>query len=164
MQGESIENESRTTSSRIGMIDVSGKPVSYREALAEGCIRLREESRRILLEKGFTSKGHIETIASIAAITAVKKTPELIPHTHNIPIESVETSLEVLEDCVKASVRVKTSAKTGAEMEALAGVMAALLALWDVLKKYEKDSRGQYPYTEIYGIRVVEKKKIELLD
>ncbi len=142
------------------MVDVSGKPVVVREAVAEGFIRLTRRGLEVFKE-GFTRKGHLETIASVAAVMAVKKTPEIVLHAHPIPVEDVKVSFEVLEEesSVKVAVAVKATAKTGVEMEALAGVVAALLAIWDTLKKYEKDREGQYPYTEIYGVRVVSKKK-----
>jgi cyclic pyranopterin phosphate synthase len=65
----------------------------------------------------------------------------------------------VLDDGVKVTVVVRTTAKTGAEMEALAGVMSALLNIWDMVKKYEKDENGQYPETVISNVRVVRKTK-----
>jgi len=146
-------------SESIGMVDVSRKPIVFREAVAEGYIRLKPGTINVL-RKGFTGKGHIETIASTAAILGVKKTPEIIPHTHNIPLTSVKTRLEVVDDrTIRAVVTVRTHAKTGVEMEALAAVMASLLAVWDVVKKLEKDEKGQYPETMIYGVRVVSKIK-----
>ncbi len=146
----------------LGMVDVSGKKPVLREAVAEGVIRLTPRGFAVFRE-GFTEKGHLETIASIAALNAVKKTPEIVLHAHPIPVESVKTRFEILEDrgAVRVVVKVRTTAKTGVEMEALAGVMAALLAIWDTLKKYEKDEKGQYPGTVIESVRVVSKRKEE---
>ncbi len=76
---------------------------------------------------------------------------------HNIPITSVKPEFEVREDGVLVRVEVITTAKTGVEMEALTAVAAALLNIWDVVKKYEKDKEGQYPYTRIEYLRVVRK-------
>ncbi|MCD6301671.1 MAG: cyclic pyranopterin monophosphate synthase MoaC, partial [Staphylothermus sp.] len=99
----------------------------------------------------------------IAAIQAVKKTPELIPLCHNIPITNVKVEYEFLgEDKIKVRVRVKTTSKTGVEMEALTGVALALLNIWDMVKKYEKDEKGQYPETWIEYIKVIEKIKKEI--
>jgi len=140
------------------MVDVSSKPEVFREAVAEGFIKLRKETVRLVRE-GLVEKGDVLTVSSVAALIAVKKTPELLPLTHNIPITHVSTSYEVLDDGIKVTVVVRTTAKTGAEMEALAGVMSALLNIWDMVKKYEKDESGQYPETVISNVRVVRKTK-----
>ncbi len=140
------------------MVDVSSKPEVFREAVAEGFIKLKKETVRLVRE-GLVEKGDVLTVSSVAALLAVKKTPELLPLTHNIPITHVSTSYEVLDDGIKVTVMVRTTAKTGAEMEALAGVMTALLNIWDMVKKYEKDESGQYPETVISNVRVVRKTK-----
>jgi cyclic pyranopterin phosphate synthase len=142
----------------VRMVDVSSKPEVFREAVAEGFIKLKKETVRLVRE-GLVEKGDVLTVSSVAALLAVKKTPELLPLTHNIPITHVSTSYEVLDDGVKVTVVVRTTAKTGAEMEALAGVMSALLNIWDMVKKYEKDENGQYPETVISNVRVVRKTK-----
>jgi len=142
-----------------GMIDITRKPVVYREATAEGTIKLRKTTIERIREGGI-EKGDVFEAAKIAALNAVKKTPELLPYCHPIPITSVKTVFELVdEDKIRVLVTVKTSWKTGVEMEALAGATAALLTIWDMVKKYEKDGEGQYPYTEISRVRVVEKKK-----
>ncbi len=141
------------------MVDITGKPVSYREAVAEGVIKLRRETIE-RIRKGLVEKGDVFTVSSIAAINAVKKTPDLIPLCHNIPITNVKTEFEIISDEeIKVRVTVKTTAKTGVEMEALTGVAIALLNIWDMVKKYEKDQQGQYPYTLIKNIRVLAKIK-----
>lgn len=142
------------------MVDVTGKPENYREALAEGVIRLKPETIDRIF-KGLVEKGDVLTVAKIAAVQAVKKTPEIIPLCHNILITGVDTAIErVSADEIKVTVKVKANAKTGVEMEALAGVAAALLSIWDMVKKYEKSDDGSYPYTEIKSIRVRYKVKI----
>ncbi|MEM0025680.1 MAG: cyclic pyranopterin monophosphate synthase MoaC [Zestosphaera sp.] len=140
------------------MVDISSKPDVFREAVAEGFIKLKKETVRLIRE-GLIEKGDVLAVSSVAALLAVKKTPELLPLTHNIPITHVSTSYEVLDDGVKVTVAVRTTAKTGAEMEALAGVTLALLNIWDMVKKYEKDEGGQYPETMISNVRVVRKTK-----
>lgn len=140
------------------MVDISSKPEVFREAAAEGFIKLKKETVKLIRE-GLVEKGDVLTVSSVAALLAVKKTPELLPLTHNIPITYVSTSYEVLDDGVKVTVTVRTTAKTGAEMEALAGVTLALLNIWDMVKKYEKDEEGQYPETVISNVRVVRKTK-----
>ncbi len=140
------------------MVNVGLKDVTHREATAEGFIKLRPETLSRIRE-GSVEKGDVFSVATVAAILAVKKVPELIPLTHNIPITHVDVSFKVLEEGVKVYVTVKTDAKTGVEMEALAGVSAALLNIWDMVKKYEKDEAGQYPKTEIRGVKVTRKVK-----
>ncbi len=144
------------------MIDITSKKEVYREATAEGIIKLRKETVKRILE-GRVEKGDVFTISKIAAINAVKKTPELIPLCHNIPITHVNVEFEILDDeRIMCRVTVRTTAKTGVEMEALTGVSTALLNVWDLVKKYEKDENGQYPFTRIDSIRVVSKIKKNL--
>ncbi len=144
------------------MVDITNKKTIYREAVAEGVIRLKPETIKRIKE-GTVEKGDVLTVSSIVAIQAVKKTPELIPLCHNILITNVKTEYEFIdEDKIRVRVRVKTTAKTGVEMEALMGVSLALLNIWDMVKKYEKDEKGQYPETWIEYIRVVEKIKKEI--
>ena len=143
----------------MSMIDITSKKEVYREATAEGIIKLRKETVKRILERR-VEKGDVFTISKIAAISAVKKTPELIPLCHNIPITHVNVEFKVLDDeHIMCRVTVKTTAKTGVEMEALTGVSTALLNVWDLVKKYEKDENGQYPFTRIESIRVVSKIK-----
>ncbi len=146
---------------RSGMVDVSEKKPCIRIAVAEGIIRLTKESVE-RIKQGRIEKGDIITASTIAASIAVKNTPLLIPLAHNIPIEWVGVKHEFLDDTrIKVRVTVKTTAKTGVEMDALAGVIGALLTIWDMVKKYEKDEKGQYPHTAIESVRVVEKIKEE---
>lgn len=143
----------------MSMIDVSGKVEVYREAVAEGVIRLKPETID-LIERGLVEKGDVYTVTRVAAINAVKKTPEILPLCHNIPIMHVEVGFErINHDRLKITVKVKAKAQTGVEMEALTGVAAALLNVFDMVKKYEKDEKGLYPDTFIENIRVVSKTK-----
>ena len=142
----------------VSMVDITTKEIVRREAVAEGFIKLRNETIRRVRE-GRIEKGDVFSVATIAAIMAVKNTPNIVPLTHNIPITSVKVNYEVMNEGIKVIVTVKTDAKTGVEMEALTGVMAALLAIWDMVKKHEKDERGQYPWTRITDVRVVSKVK-----
>ncbi len=141
------------------MIDISDKSPQLRVATAEGVIKLRPETLR-LIKEGKIEKGDPVQISTIAAIMAVKKTPEMVPLAHPILIEGVQVEHVFEEpDKIRVRVTVKSHGKTGVEMEALVGVSAALLAIWDVVKKYEKDDKGEYPFTSINEIRVLEKKK-----
>lgn len=140
------------------MVDVTRKPVSYREAIARGRIRLKPETIKAVVE-GRAEKGDVLQIASVAAILAVKKTPEIVPLCHPLPITGVNVDFNIGDDYIEVTVNVRTKAETGVEMEALTGVSAALLAIWDTVKKYEKDDEGQYPNTAIEEIRVIKKIK-----
>lgn len=143
----------------VRMVDVSSKDVVFREAVAEGYIKLRRETVE-LIKEGKVEKGDVFTIAKIAAIQAVKKVPELIPLCHNIPVTFVDVKFQVVDDeKVRVEAVVRAYAKTGVEMEALTAVAIALLNIWDLVKKYEKDPYGQYPWTYIEGIRVLTKVK-----
>jgi len=143
---------------RARMVDISGKGDVAREATAEGKIYLRPETLRAIRE-GTVVKGNVLATARVAATLAVKKVPDLIPMCHQIPISSVTVDFIEEEGCILTTVRVKTTGKTGVEMEALTGVSVALLTVWDMVKSAEKDADGQYPVTTINDIRVVEKRK-----
>ena len=142
----------------IRMIDVSDKDVVHREAEAVGRIKLKKETI-VAIREGKIKKGDPLTVAEIASIQAVKRTPDLIPLCHPIPITSVSTDYEIGEDEIEARCRVVADYKTGVEMEALTGVTVALLNIWDMVKYLEKDEDGQYPTAVITGIRVTEKRK-----
>ena len=142
----------------VRMIDVSGKEVIHREAEAVGRIGLKVETIEAIKE-GKVEKGDPLKVAEVASIQAVKRTPEMIPLCHPIPITSVATRFDLGGDHIEARCRVTADYKTGVEMEALVGVTAALLTVWDMVKYLEKDDEGQYPSTAITGVRVVEKRK-----
>ncbi len=141
------------------MIDISDKKPSSRRAKARGRIKLREDTLT-LLKGGKTKKGDPFETARIAGTLAVKNCWDIIPYCHPIPIESVGISFSVLEDGVECECTVKADYRTGVEMEALTGVSVALLTIWDMVKYAEKDENGQYPFTEIDSISVVEKRKV----
>lgn len=144
-----------------GMIDVTGKPDVVRTAVAMGSIKLKPETVK-LVRDGRVEKGDVEEAAKIAAILAVKNTPGILPYCHPIPVTSVKVGFTYGEDHVTVTVEVKATYKTGVEMEALTGVSAALLTIWDMVKKYEKDEEGQYPHTAITDVRVAKKSKENL--
>ncbi|MDM7275505.1 MAG: cyclic pyranopterin monophosphate synthase MoaC [Thermoprotei archaeon] len=140
------------------MVDITLKEPVYREAIASGRIVLKPETVKMIREKT-VEKGDVESVASIAAILAVKNTPQILPLCHPIPVTAVNVDFNYGENYVEVNVKVKTKAETGVEMEAITGVAAALLTVWDMVKKYEKDERGQYPTTRITDIRVLSKTK-----
>jgi cyclic pyranopterin phosphate synthase len=145
-----------------GMVDITEKPAVFRKATAMGSIRLQEATVEAI-KRGLVKKGDVLTTARLAAILAVKDTPRLIPMCHTIPVTGLEVNFEIEVRRVKATVIVTSEGKTGVEMEALTGVAAALLNVWDMVKYLEKDETGNYPETEIDTIRVVEKRKGELI-
>lgn len=142
------------------MIDVSEKKSVLRQATAKGCIRLKPESISMILS-GKVKKGDVLETAKIAAIMGSKNTPSLVPYCHSVPLESVNVEFTVGDETVECVVKVKAHNRTGVEMEALTGVSAALLTIWDMVKYMEKDEKGQYPNTRIVDVRVLEKNKGE---
>jgi len=141
------------------MIDISEKDIIPRIAKASGRIKLKRETIKKIRDNS-VKKGDVLTIAKIAAINAVKKVPDLIPLCHPIPLTNIEVDFNIENDTIiNVSCTVKSVARTGVEMEALTGVNIALLNIWDVVKMYEKDEKGQYPSTIIYDIKVDEKIK-----
>ena len=141
------------------MVDVSGKPEILREATATGSINLKPQTIA-LINEGKIAKGDPLYTAKIAGILAAKKTSELIPLCHPLPLTKVEVEAKVSSSTmVEVTAFVKTKAQTGVEMEALTAVSAALLTVWDMTKQYEKDATGQYPSTAIKDIHVVKKFK-----
>jgi len=141
------------------MVDVSGKAEIFREATAAGTIRLKPETLKLIRE-GKIAKGDPLYTAKIAGILAAKKTSDLVPLCHPLPLTSVEVEAKVVGDsAVKVTSSVKTKAQTGVEMEALTATSVALLTVWDMTKQYEKDAKGQYPSTAIENIYVVKKFK-----
>ena len=139
-------------------VDISHKPVVYREAVAVGRITLKPRTVH-LNRTGKPDKGDALSLASTTAIVAAKQTPSIIALCHPLRIEESVPTVKVGKDWVEVSMKVAAHEKTGVEMEALTAVSVALLNIWDVTKMYEKDSNGQYPSTEIGPIRVVKKVK-----
>ena len=147
----------------VKIVDITEKREVYREATATGFIKLRPETITRIRE-GRIEKGDVFTVSTVAAINAVKSVPHLLPLTHNIPVTSVDVQYSIEDSGIRVYVKVKTTAKTGVEMEALTGVVVALLNIWDMVKKYEKDEKGQYPHTMISDVRVIEKTKGDLVE
>jgi cyclic pyranopterin phosphate synthase len=143
----------------MSMVDVSSKPEVFRESTAEGVIRVKPETVRRVKE-GKIEKGDVFTVARVSGILAAKKTSELVPLCHPLPLSNVNVEIKVLDDThIGVKVTVKAKAQTGVEMEALVAVSATLLAIWDMVKQYEKDEKGQYPFAQIEKIRVIRKTK-----
>ncbi len=149
-----------------GMVDVTDKDVEVRVSEAVGFLRLSESGLEAVRsgESHPEGKGDPLETAKIAAILAVKKTPELVPHCHPVRITGVKVSFDVKDDGVEMRVRVKSVGRTGVEMDALTGLVVGLVTLWDMVKYAEKDEKGLYPETQIEDIRVVSKEKLSLTE
>lgn len=143
----------------MGMVDVTEKPVLRRRAIASGKILLAP-STVVEIQAGRIKKGDPLQVAEIAAMNGAKQTHLLIPHCHQLGLDTVRVSFEVGRDTIKAQCQVKCQARTGVEMEALVGVSLALNTIWDMVKYLEKDAKGQYPGTKITDIQVEMKEKM----
>ncbi len=157
-----IENLRRCQASLISVsfkqVDVSKKPASFRIARAAGRIKLKR-STVDRIRKGLAEKGDPMSLAKISGIMAAKRTSELLPLCHPLKIESTTIETSLSPSGIEVTATVSATEKTGLEMEALTATTVALLNIWDVVKAYEKDSRGQYPTTRIQDVRVVRKVK-----
>ena len=137
---------------------VHQKPIVYRRAVVEGALALSPRSREAI-RAGRVEKGDPLIAAEIAGLMAMRRTPDLIPHCHSIPL----TGSRVVVDLRRSGVHVEAEAealwRTGVEMEALVGATIALLTVWDMVKYLEKTRGGSYPETRLGPIRVVAKEK-----
>ena len=144
-----------------GMIDISAKEPMLRIATAEGFIHLGDKSIESI-KNGTNPKGDVLENAKLAAIQMVKLTPQYIFMAHPIAINGVKVDFDIIENKIKCHVKVTAIERTGVELEAVSGVMGALMAIFDLSKRYEKDENGQYHKAMIGGIRVLHKIKKEL--
>ena len=121
------------------MVDVSEKPVTAREATAHGIITMNADAFAAV-ESGTVKKGDVLGVARVAGIMATKRTSELIPLCHPLPLTKVQIEFRLLPErrAVEARCTVKTSGVTGVEMEALTGVSTALLTIYDMCKAVDK--------------------------
>jgi cyclic pyranopterin phosphate synthase len=119
------------------MVDVSQKPVTRRTAVASGNIYMQPETIE-LMKKGLIKKGDPLACARIAGILAAKKTGELIPLCHPLPIDQVQIDFKIRKKLIEITAEVITTAKTGVEMEALTAVSVAGLTIYDMCKAVDK--------------------------
>ena len=126
-------------SGRARMVDVGAKPVTQREAIARGRVRLSPDAFRAAVE-GSAEKGDVLGVARIAGIQAAKRTAEWIPLAHPLPLESVEIEFHPQQEvpAIEIEATVRVTAKTGVEMEALVAVSAAALTLYDMCKSIDR--------------------------
>ena len=124
------------------MVDVGGKPVTTRVATAEGVVVMSAEAFALVRDNA-VKKGDVLTLAKVAGITGAKKTAELIPLCHPLPLDAIE--VEAVADAALPGVRVtataRATARTGVEMEALAAVAAACLTVYDMVKAVDRRMR-----------------------
>jgi cyclic pyranopterin phosphate synthase len=142
----------------MGMVDVSEKPVLLRKAEAAGIIYVSSNTMEEIKKKNI-KKGDPFLVAEVAAMNAAKQTHLLIPHCHQIPLDTVRVNFRIAPDFIEATCFVSAQARTGVEMEALVGITIALNTVWDMVKYLEKDEEGQYPGTRITDVRIVRKEK-----
>jgi cyclic pyranopterin phosphate synthase len=137
---------------RARMVDVGHKPVTERMAVAKGEVHMRPETLA-LIQAGALKKGDVLSVAQLAGVMAAKRTAELIPLCHPLPINQVLVTMDLDEHLpgVIITATVRTTAKTGVEMEALTAVSVAALTVFDMAKAAEKTMR-------IENLRVVEKR------
>jgi len=133
----------------VRMVDVGGKPVSRRRATARATVRMAPETAARLRA---LPKGDALATAQLAGIMAAKRTSELIPLCHPLPLSHVEVSLEVGAESVEITASAETSAQTGVEMEALTAATVAALTVYDMAKAVDKEMT-------IAEVRLVEKTK-----
>ena len=131
------------------MVDVGGKPMTDRVAVAEGRIRLGPEARAAVAERT-AAKGDVLAVAQLAGIQGAKRTADLIPLCHPLPLSGVDVALRLEGDHVVCMATARTHWRTGVEMEALTAVTAALLTVYDMLKAVDKG-------LVIEGVRLLEK-------
>jgi cyclic pyranopterin phosphate synthase len=133
------------------MVDVSKKAETLREAVARGEVRMQPATLR-LIAAGAMPKGDVLAVARLAGIMAAKRTAELIPLCHPLPLTFVEVVLTVDDDGVAIEAAAETVAQTGVEMEALTAVAVAALTVYDMAKAIDKEMR-------IDGVELVSKTK-----
>jgi len=136
---------------RARMVDVSAKPMSKRRAIATGKIRLRRETLDLITNDQI-AKGNVFATARIAGIQAAKQTAHLVPLCHTLPLAEVKIDVATSNQGAEVKCTAQTVAQTGVEMEALVGVTAALLTIYDMCKAVDKKM-------EIYDVRLMEKTK-----
>jgi cyclic pyranopterin phosphate synthase len=133
----------------VRMVDVGEKPLSRRRAVARATVRMAAETAGRLRE---LPKGDALTVAQVAGIMAAKRTSDLIPLCHPLPLSRIDVELEVSESSVEITSTVETTARTGVEMEALAAVTVAALTVYDMAKAIDKEM-------SVTDISLVEKTK-----
>ena len=126
------------TSGRASMVDVSAKADTARRAVAQGFVKMNAATLELALS-GETKKGAVIPVAELAGIMAAKRTSDLIPLCHPLPLSKVSVEITAEDGGLKVTAEAKTTGPTGVEMEALTAVSVACLTLYDMLKAVQKD-------------------------
>ena len=119
------------------MVEVGDKPVTVRRAVAEARVAVSPGVRRSILE-GTLPKGDVGAVVRLAGIMAAKRTPELVPLCHPLPLSGIEVTMDPCEDGMVITAEVRTTARTGVEMEAMSAVSVGALALYDMIKGIDR--------------------------
>lgn len=120
------------------MVDVSGKPPTHREATARAIVRMSRAALRAITEPGGVPKGDVLAAARIAGIQAAKRTSDLIPLCHPLPLAKVAVSFAVEADALAIHTHCRVTARTGVEMEALTAAAVAALTVYDMCKSLDR--------------------------
>jgi cyclic pyranopterin monophosphate synthase len=147
--GSYLGRERMNVEKKRGMFDVGAKPDSYRTARAQAVLNIKPNTA-VMIRQGKSPKGDIVEAAKIAATSGAKKTSDLIPYCHPIPLDHIEVQVSVKSKAIEVDVTVKSIWKTGVEMEALSGACIGALTIYDMLKPID-DSLF------ISSVRLVEK-------
>ncbi len=139
------------------------KPVVFRRAVAAGELRVALPTLTAIRRRT-VEKGDPVAAGELAGLSAMKRTSELIPHCHAVPLSGGSVVLTPRARSVAATATAEAIGRTGVEMEALVGVSVALLTVWDMVKYLEKDERGGYPTARIDRVRVIAKTKRPLAE
>ena len=131
------------------MVDVTEKEETFREAVAEGKVLVSKETMA-LIQSGGVKKGDVLTVAQVAGVMAAKKTSDIIPMCHPLPLSSVDIRFDTSETEIRITATTKCKGSTGVEMEALTAVSAAALTVYDMCKAVQRDM-------EITDIRLMKK-------
>jgi len=134
---------------RARMVDVGDKPQTVRTARAEARLLAAPETLA-LVRSGTAKKGDVITVSEIAGVMAAKKTSDLIPLCHPLPLSKINVKINLEETCLRVTTEARTSGQTGVEMEALTAASVAALTLYDMLKAADKSMT-------IEGVRLLEK-------
>ena len=127
------------TAGRARMVDIGNKPITARAAVARGAVRMQRETLE-LIRSGKIAKGEVLAVARVAGIMAAKRTPDLIPLCHPLPIQVAAVDFTVIDPgTLQIEARVKVEGRTGVEMEALAAVSAAALTIYDMCKAVDRE-------------------------
>ena len=137
---------------------IHAKPVVYRRARVDGTLTIRSSTAKAI-GAGRVKKGDPIATGEIAGLLAMKRTPELIPHCHPVPLTGSRVEISVRGRTVRVRAEAEALYRTGVEMEALLGATVALLTVWDMVKYLEKDAGGGYPETRLGPVRVTTKEK-----